>query len=115
MTPPSVFVSSVQPWRIQWLGLFLMGTPRERLRVLRDFRARKNTIDDIVEALISSGYSSLDEQAKALGLHRATTWTIVRNKHKLGRLSTKTIVRMIENPNTPPEVLTVIQKYVSEN
>jgi len=91
-----------------------MSTPRERLYVLRDLHARKNTIDEIVEALIASGCTSLDQQAKALGLHRATTWTIIKNKHKLGRLSTKTIVRMIENPNTPSDVLAVIQKYVSE-
>jgi plasmid maintenance system antidote protein VapI len=91
-----------------------MSTPLERLRVLRDLHVRKKTIDEIVQALTSSGYTSLDEQAKALGLHRATAWTIVKNKHKLGRLSTKTIVRMIENPDTPPDVLAVIQKYVSE-
>ena len=89
-----------------------MSTPRERLRLLQDLHARKKTIDEIVQALTSSGYTSLDEQAKALGLHRATAWTIVKNKHKLGRLSTKTIVRMIENPDTPPDVLAVIRKYV---
>jgi plasmid maintenance system antidote protein VapI len=91
-----------------------MSTLRERLYALRDLGVRKKTIDEIVEALISSGYTSLDEQAKALGLHRATTWTIIKNKHKLGRLSTKTITRIIKNPDTPPDVLAVIQKYASE-
>jgi len=73
---------------------------------------RKNKIRDITDALISSGYTSLDEQAKALGLHRATVWTIRKNKHKLGRLSAKTIDRVIANPNTPPLVLSALQEYV---
>ena len=48
-------------------------------------------IQDITAALVESGYTSLDQQAKALGLRRSTTWTIIRTKHKLGRLSAKTI------------------------
>ena len=68
----------------------------------------------ISEALISSGYTSLDRQAKALGLHRTTTWTIIKNKHKLGRLSSKTIERIIANPETPPLVRSAIQDYIAE-
>jgi hypothetical protein len=68
----------------------------------------------ISEALISSGCSTLDKQAKALGLRRSTAWTIIRNKHKLGRLSAKTIGRILKNPETPPNVRTVIQEYVAE-
>lgn len=90
------------------------ATPSERLRVVRDLNARKNGIQDITEALISSGYTSLDRQAKALGLHRTTTWTIIKNKHKLGRLSTKTIERIIANPETPPLVRSAVQEYVAE-
>jgi hypothetical protein len=59
-------------------------------------------------------YTSLDEQAKALGLHRATVWTIRENKHKLGRLSAKTIERIITNPETPPRVRAAVQEYVTE-
>ena len=90
------------------------ATPSERLRVVRDLNARKNRIQDITAALISSGYTSLDRQAKALGLHRTTTWTIIKNKHKLGRLSTKTIERIIANPETPPLVRSAIQDYIAE-
>ena len=88
--------------------------PSERLRVLRDLNARKTRIQDITDALISSGYTSLDQQAKALGLHRATVWTIRENKHKLGRLSAKTIERIIMNPGTPPRVLAAVREYVTE-
>jgi len=38
----------------------------------------KRKLDRISEALISSGYVSLDEQAKALGLGRSTAWMIVK-------------------------------------
>ena len=74
-------------------------TPSERLRSIRNLNSRKAKIQDITEALISSGYTSLDEQAKALGLHRATVWTITKNKHKLGgflpkRLSASSEIRI---------------------
>ena len=89
-------------------------TPSERLRALRDLNARKTKIQDITDALISSGYTSLDQQAKALGLHRATVWTIRENKHKLGRLSAKTIESIIMNPDTPPRVRAAVREYVTE-
>lgn len=85
-----------------------------RLRALRDINGRKNKIQDIIDALTSSGYRSLDDQARALGLHRATVWTIRKNRHKLGRLSAKTIERIIANPDTPPLVLAAIQEYLCE-
>jgi len=89
--------------------------PGERLQVLRDnLKARKTRIDDIVAALIASGYTSLNVQAKALGLHRNTVWTIINKKHKLGRLSAKTIKRIIASPGTPPRVRTAVQDYVAE-
>jgi hypothetical protein len=93
------------------VGVCARKNPSERLHVLRDLTARKTKIQDITEALISSGYTSLDNQAKALGLRRSTAWTIIRNRHKLGRLSTKTIERIIANPETPPLVLAAIQRY----
>jgi hypothetical protein len=88
--------------------------PSERLKALRDLNARKNKIQDITDALVSSGYTSLDQQAKALGLHRATAWTIIKRKHKIGRLSAKTIERIITNPKTPPRVLAAVREYVKK-
>jgi hypothetical protein len=77
-------------------------------------RMRKTAIEDIAEALKESGYTSLDEQAHALGLPRATAWTIIRNKHKVGRLSNKTIHRILRNPETPPAVRAVVQEYLTD-
>jgi hypothetical protein len=73
-----------------------------------------NELDRISHALISSGYTSLDDQAKALGLGRSTAWTITKNKHKLGRLSAKTINRILANPQTPPAVRAVLHEYVTQ-
>ena len=78
--------------------------------------ARNHTIglQRISEALIASGYTSLDEQAKALGINRSTARTIIKTKHKLGRLSTKTTKRILSNPNTPPPVRAVVLRYLAE-
>jgi hypothetical protein len=65
-------------------------------------------------ALIAAGYRTLDAQAKALGIHRATAWTIIRTKHKLGRLNLKTTERMLANPQLPPGVRSVVERYLAE-
>ena len=72
------------------------------------------SLQQISKALIASGYLTLDAQAKALGVHRNTAWTIVNTKHKLGRLSAKTTQRILANPETPPAVRAVIEKYLIE-
>jgi hypothetical protein len=79
--------------------------------------ARRNYavgIQHIRDALLACGYDKLDKQAKALGIHRSTAWTIVRTKHKLGRLSTKTIKRILANPELPPSVRAIVQQYMVE-
>jgi len=81
----------------------------ERLR-----SRRKIPIQCIADALIEAGYTSLDEQSKALGLHRSTTWTIVKTKHKLGHLNTTTAQRILANPDTPPSVRAIIQQALVE-
>jgi len=77
---------------------------------------RKYTTDiqHITDALVAAGYTSLDKQAKALGLHRATAWTIVKSKHKLGRLNVETTERILANPHLPASVRTVVEQYRTE-
>jgi hypothetical protein len=72
-------------------------------------------IDLIGPALIACGYCTLDAQAKALGLNRATTWTIVKAKHKMGRLSLKTRITMLRNPHLPDLVRAVLAQYEAAN
>jgi len=82
-----------------------MSTPR---------RKYTTGIQHITDALVAAGYTSLDKQAKALGLHRATAWTIVKSKHKLGRLNIETTERILANPHLPASVRTVVEQYRTE-
>ena len=95
-----------------------------RLKTYRDLNAGRSstqrhykcstTIQQIADALIADGYCSLDAQAKALGVHRSTAWTIVKTKHKLGRLSLKTTNSMLANQKLPPSVRIVVLQYLAE-
>ena len=78
-------------------------------------RRQNVPIQAIADALVAAGYTCLDRQAKALGLNRSTTWTIVKNKHKLGRLNRQTAQRILANPDTPPTVRAIIQQALAEN
>ena len=69
---------------------------------------------NISEALIASGFISLDDQAKALGLSRSTAWTIINAKHKVGRLSAKVSAQMLANPGLPSLVRATLQGYLAE-
>jgi hypothetical protein len=99
-------------------------SPTERLETVRfsnaetpSSRSRREyatNIQHIVGALLAAGYTTLDAQATALGIHRATAWTMIRKKHKLNRLNTNTINRMLTNPDLPPRVRAVIEQYVTE-
>jgi hypothetical protein len=99
------------------------AAPEKRLKVIQDLNATCSAqarwkyptqIQDIVDALIAEGYRSLDAQAKALGVHRSTAWTIVKTKHKLDRLSLKTTNSMLANPKLPPSVRIVVLQYLTE-
>jgi len=72
-------------------------------------------VQAIAEALVAEGYTSLDKQAKALGLGRSTAWTIIKKKHKLGRLNAKTTHSILANPDTPASVRAVIRQYVAQD
>ena len=70
---------------------------------------RKIPIHLVADALIKAGYLSLDEQAKALGVHRSTAWTIMKTKHKLGMLNNKTVRSILAHPDTPVSVRVIIR------
>ena len=82
-------------------------------RQTRESKRRKVPIQLIADALIKAGYTSLDEQAKALGLNRSTAWTIVKTKHKLGRLNAKTTRCILANPDTPIPVRAIIRSILT--
>ena len=63
--------------------------PSEHLRTLQDVNARKTKIQDITDALISSGYTSLDQQAKALGLKSRNGLDDKREQTQVGAIIRK--------------------------
>ena len=71
-------------------------------------------LQDIGDALVAAGYTSLDEQAKALGVTRSTARNIVNGKNKLERLARKTTKRILADPETPPSVRAIIRQYLAE-
>jgi hypothetical protein len=87
-------------------------TAPEKVRCLRnntpnhtltDLKARQSSkIREIGNALIAAGIVSLDAQAKALGLPRSTTWTILSAEHKGTGISARIICRMLNSEPLPP-------------
>jgi hypothetical protein len=75
---------------------------------------QSSKIRELGEALVTSGFRTLDEQANALGLPRSTTWTILRANHKASGLSATVINQMLAAPQLPPLVRTTILEYVEE-
>jgi len=71
-------------------------------------------IRELGDALVATGFLTLDQQAKALGLARSTTWTIVKANHKASGLSATVINRMLTAPQLPPLVRAKILEYTEE-
>ena len=65
-------------------------------------------------ALAAAGLATLDDQARALGLSRSTTWAVLKGNHKASGLSTATISRMLFSPELPPHVRATLLMYVEE-
>jgi len=87
----------------------------EAVRLLNASSVRRTIpVQRIADALVEAGYISLDQQARALGVHRATAWTIMRTKHKLGYLNGKTAERMLANPELPTCIRDVLHRYATE-
>jgi hypothetical protein len=72
---------------------------------------RRKVLGQITEALREAGYTSLDAQAKALGLPRSTAYTIIKCQHKVGRLSKGVLEKMLAHPELPKSVRVVLDEY----
>ena len=73
-----------------------------------------NKIREIGRVLADEGIFTLDSQARALGLSRSTTWTILKATHKSSGLSVALIARMLARPNLSPSVRRKIFEYIKE-
>jgi predicted DNA-binding transcriptional regulator AlpA len=81
----------------------------------REMKDRQNSkIREIREALRAAGFLALDSQARALGLSRSTTWSILQCQHKSSGLSATVIDRMLGARQLPPPVRIKILEYLQE-
>jgi hypothetical protein len=76
--------------------------------------AQRSKIREIGDALVTSGFTTLDEQAKVLRLGRSTAWTLLRANHKNSGLSAAVINRMLSAPQLPALVRAKIIEYIEE-
>jgi DNA-binding CsgD family transcriptional regulator len=78
-------------------------------------KVRQSTsIREIANALTASGFCTLDEQARALGISRSTAWTILKSPHKASGLSAKLISHMLTREQLPPLARDKFLEYVDE-
>src|SRR5215475_2006010 len=83
--------------------------------VVAEMKARQAAkIREVGHALVDAGFLTLDEQSKALGLARSTTWTILRASHKGSGLSAAIIKRMLLWPQLPPLARSIIIEYTRD-
>jgi hypothetical protein len=84
-------------------------------RTIMEMKARQSTtIKALGDALVIAGVHGLDEQAKALGLSRSTTWVLRKGDHKNSGLSPAIIDRMLRSRHLPPLVRAKILEYIRE-
>jgi hypothetical protein len=82
---------------------------------LTDVKARQTSkLREISEALITTGFASLDAQAKILGLPRSTAWRILSAEHKGTGISARIMCRMLSSKPLPPLVRAKIIEYANE-
>src|SRR5262252_391583 len=91
-------------------------TPRQAMTAaVAQAKARQSSkIRELRIALRSAGLIGLDEQARALGLPRSTTWKILKGDHKASGLSAMVISRMLSAPRLTPVVPNKIHEYVRD-
>jgi hypothetical protein len=71
-------------------------------------------IRELGAALAASGLVTVDDQARALGLSRSTTWAVLKGNHKASGLHPGTVKRMLSSPALPPRVRATLLTYIEE-
>lgn len=69
---------------------------------------------EVAEALVTSGFVLLDDQAKVLGIPRSTAWVILHGRYKKSGLTPKVVERMLSSQVLPPLVRSKIIEYGEE-
>jgi hypothetical protein len=71
-------------------------------------------IAEFRQALIASGFDSVDAQAAVLGLSRSSTWMILNRNHKASGLSCSVINRIMRSTRLPSAARGKLEEYVQE-
>jgi hypothetical protein len=88
------------------------ASPRARLS---EAKARQSSkIASLREALVRSGYDTINKQAAILGTSRSTAWYLLNGDYKGSGLSAITIKRILSAPSLPLEARRVIHEYIEE-
>ena len=98
-----------------YVEMLVEGIKPHHQQTMSVLKARQSTkIHEIVEAIETSGFVALDQQARALGLGRSTMWVVLQNHYKNTGLSGCTIGHMLSSPRLPPRVRALVIEYVED-
>jgi len=86
---------------------------REAARKARAKAKQASKLSEIRAALVAAGFETVDEQASALGVGRATAWALLNRDKKAGP-SAAIIKRILSSPNLPSTVRKKVNEYVEE-
>jgi hypothetical protein len=75
---------------------------------------QRSKIEEIGAALARAGYTSLDAQARVLGLSRSTAWTLLTGVHKSSGLSASTVNKILSTSRLPREVQRKLVEYLAD-
>ena len=75
---------------------------------------QERKIQEIGEALVAEGLTTLGKQAAALGLIRSTAWFILQAKQKRAGITSAILIRMLESPHLPQTARVKVLEYAAE-
>jgi hypothetical protein len=84
--------------------------------LMAELKARQSAkIRELREALVTAGFTTLNEQARALGLSRSTAWTILNGNHKSSGVSPAIVNQMLLASRLPSLARAKIFEYIEES
>lgn len=71
-------------------------------------------LGELKTVLLDCGFTTLAQQAAALGLCRSSAWKLLKSDHKHSGLSAALVKRMLASRDLPHEARMIIDAYVQE-
>jgi hypothetical protein len=86
--------------------------PNDKLH-LKAKAKQASKLSEIRAALVAAGFETVDEQASALGVGRATAWALLNRDTRAGP-SSIIIKRILSSPSLPSAVRKKVNEYIEE-